>query len=145
MRLCRPKISNKGILLLIPAVLIFNLISIQQIHAAGSESLIGSWRGTVWVDDKPIGVDMKIDSLKGNQKANKFHYTEPRACKVNPEYISERDHKYWFVMKTGTGNICIRKLEGGYLVIQLDGKDTLTYTVTSKDKTYTETGKLERE
>ena len=137
--------KNLSLFILLFGVLFLSVIGIKQSFAGDEEKLIGSWRGTVWVDDKPIGVDMTIDSVTGKQADNKFHYGDPRSCKVNAVYLTERDSKYWFSLKKGTGNICISKLNSGRLVVEFKNANELSYTVTSEDGSFSESEKMKRD
>ena len=142
------KISkNLSFLVLLSGILFLNIIGIKHSLAGDEEKLIGSWRGRVI--DKPIGVDMTIDSVKGKQANNKFHYSEPRACKLDAEYLYEEDSKHWFVLKNGTGNICRSKLNAGHLIIELKSANELSYKVTYKgddsDDDFPESGQLKRD
>lgn len=127
------------------SAIIISVVCVGEVLADGEESLIGSWVGNIWVNDKPIRVDLTIEAVKGEQKKNKFHYSEPRACKLTPEYVAARNEKYWFVLRNPTGNDCL-KLSAGHLILEFkNGGAGLSYEVSSTDDAFKESGDLKRQ
>jgi len=109
------------------------LLLIFSISAANaSDKLIGSWTGAVFVDDAPIGMDLKISQVKTNINGGVLHYGEPRGCRLNIAYIAESNHSYWFTMKESTGGFC-DKLAGQRIIFKLsDGDSSLDFEISSK-------------
>ena len=137
------------------SVIIISMACVTDVLADGEENLIGSWVGTVWVikngKEVPVRVDLTIEAVKGAQKKNKFHYSEPRACKLTPEYVATRNEKYWFVLKSPSGNDCLKisppsSSSPGHLILVLkEGGAELSYEVSSSDDAFKESGDLKRQ
>jgi hypothetical protein len=113
--------------------------------SSAEEQLIGTWEGAVFVNDKPIGVDLEITQIRTNTNGGVFHYGEPRACRLNIAYITVNKGSYWFALKESTGGYC-DKLEGKRMqLVPVVDQSALNYEIeASRLGAEKETGTLQK-
>jgi hypothetical protein len=115
-------------LILIPLIaLSITFLSTQP--SSAEEPLIGTWEGAVFVNGRPIGVDLQITQIKTNANGGVIHYGEPRACRLNIAYITVNKGSYWFALKESTGGYC-DKLDGKSIqLMPVSDQPTLNYEI----------------
>jgi hypothetical protein len=126
----------------IQALAVLAIIFSSPIRAETPDFLLGSWAGSTMTDSGPIGVDMKLNTIKVNVKGGEFHYGEPRACRLQMAYIASDSNKHWFALSEPTGGYCDKLFGKRIVLIQGDDPSSIQYEL--KPDGTSETGNLQK-
>ena len=114
---------------LLPFVVIFTLSN--QAVSSDAVKLVGSWKGTVIVDDLPQPVMIDIADLELGKQVMLIKYTKPRACHLTAEYGGSVKDGEIFYPNTSHGGWCnkIAGGQGGHVKASLTETGKLQYQI----------------
>ncbi len=106
-----------------------------------AEAVIGSWKGSVVADGRPVAVTLDVPDLEIGADRTSLHYGVPRNCRLSAEYAGAADGNHVFAFKESNGGFCDRLINGA-LTLKPGDDGALAFEVASADGRLKETATL---